>query len=409
MSHPFFDAISFPWDRKDARELHDALSQAIQDAAKTRLCYERSKESLPPLADGDPQNMWKEALGNLVLAQAFQQFCDLLVADGNVSAIHPFVQAVIDSEDSPGGDSPEADEACSEQELAEADEKARGLLLQYAKEIIEEAKLTGAVCDFFNIEPPKVEDAALVLLPAEDDEEEETSIPDALMNLVLFVRDSESTDKVEHPTLIRLRDVAICLSLPRSHRLAALRQVLIYSEVVKLPTNDMKLAQSIVSRCIGSIPQLGSEEERESIRQRALRRGEKLVVDSMDAIVGSRADLSGPGETGLSEQRYLAAFCAGLAEDLGVEVDFEWNSEKVSETSLSSLRSAIDLFVDRMKVQIIVFLSGERTPNEIKTLQEWFPNLGYYRVADTQPKELGDLAFQIKIFDELMQQTKRPN
>jgi|GEM_PF-5354043 len=97
MAHPFYDAISYPWDREDARNLHHALGQGVPDSDWIRLYYQQAKATLPGLASGAPQTMWKHALDNLVTAKALQQFCELLLDDDNLATIHPAIQAVVES------------------------------------------------------------------------------------------------------------------------------------------------------------------------------------------------------------------------------------------------------------------------------------------------------------------------
>ena len=97
MLHPFFHAVQFPWHRADAIELHGALVHAVADSRDILLSYQQSGPNLKPLAPGNSQQMWTEALSNLMLASCLEKFCERLLQDGRYSALHKYVQAVIDA------------------------------------------------------------------------------------------------------------------------------------------------------------------------------------------------------------------------------------------------------------------------------------------------------------------------
>ena len=102
MPHSFFDSPEYPWSRPEAVALHRALYRAFPDPRRIELLYRRSGEGLRPLSlSSAPDLMWKEALEQLTVARRLQQFCDIVLRDPSLAAIHPMVQGVIESTDLP--------------------------------------------------------------------------------------------------------------------------------------------------------------------------------------------------------------------------------------------------------------------------------------------------------------------
>jgi hypothetical protein len=100
MSHPFFDAVTFPHHRLDARELHKSLYQTLGSPAQIDLLYRKCAEGLMPLTPGAPPNvMWAEALDKLTAARALPKLFELVLADASLAAIHSKVHAARDAID----------------------------------------------------------------------------------------------------------------------------------------------------------------------------------------------------------------------------------------------------------------------------------------------------------------------
>ena len=104
MSHPFFDAKSYPWHRDEAGALHHALSVSIVDARDIERWYRRSGADLPGLAHGTPEHFWQSALENMTSARTLRRFCELLLANNQHVVIHSEIRAVVFAE----GEVPEA-------------------------------------------------------------------------------------------------------------------------------------------------------------------------------------------------------------------------------------------------------------------------------------------------------------
>ena len=98
MSHPFFDALSYPWHLPEARELHRALYSAIPDPHEIDLYYQSCSAYLSPLNLAQaPHAIWKEALENLTRSGQLVTLCLNLSKDPGLRAIWRVFQAVIDS------------------------------------------------------------------------------------------------------------------------------------------------------------------------------------------------------------------------------------------------------------------------------------------------------------------------
>src|SRR5262249_39839316 len=89
MHHPFFDVAAFPWERRDARDLHEVLYDAISDHADIKRLYRSSAAGLPGLANGTPKAMWTQALDDLTRAGALKTFCEHLLDKNEYRALHP--------------------------------------------------------------------------------------------------------------------------------------------------------------------------------------------------------------------------------------------------------------------------------------------------------------------------------
>ena len=80
MAHPFFDALSYPWDRVEATRLYYVLTKAIAHPQRIDLLYRQCKAGLPALALTAPSDeIWKAALENLAVGGALRALCDILM------------------------------------------------------------------------------------------------------------------------------------------------------------------------------------------------------------------------------------------------------------------------------------------------------------------------------------------
>ena len=99
MSHPFFDAQQFPWHRDDAKRLHQALATAIVEPRDISLRYQQAGQHLTPLAGGNSEQVWAQVLDNLVLSGVLKTFCDQLLQDQRIAAIHTTIRTVVNAND----------------------------------------------------------------------------------------------------------------------------------------------------------------------------------------------------------------------------------------------------------------------------------------------------------------------
>ncbi len=99
MEHPFFDVISFPANRDEAKNLHRVLALAEQDGERIRLIYTQSgSNDLPPLTLPRAADLvWDEVMRNLTSRGFFKSFCDLVKT--RFSNAKPILDAVTAVED----------------------------------------------------------------------------------------------------------------------------------------------------------------------------------------------------------------------------------------------------------------------------------------------------------------------
>jgi hypothetical protein len=68
LAHPFFDSASYPWHRREARELHEELSRLFRDYDEIDLLLRSCSQQLYELVEGKPSIMWKNALDMTAMA-----------------------------------------------------------------------------------------------------------------------------------------------------------------------------------------------------------------------------------------------------------------------------------------------------------------------------------------------------
>lgn len=102
MPHPFFDAISYPWSRADARAWHTALYENIKTPARIDVLYQASGPGLAPLPTppAPPDVIWKAGLEQLSAARKLESLCTSLLKDASLNSVHKAVQAVLGAESS---------------------------------------------------------------------------------------------------------------------------------------------------------------------------------------------------------------------------------------------------------------------------------------------------------------------
>jgi hypothetical protein len=97
--HPFFDVPIYPWARPDAQDMHRTLSRFIKQSIDIELHYEASGGTTPLTPQLAPHRAWKEVLDLLATAKVLPRLCDRILADQQLVAAHPAVQAVCDAKD----------------------------------------------------------------------------------------------------------------------------------------------------------------------------------------------------------------------------------------------------------------------------------------------------------------------
>lgn len=96
MSHPFFDASTFPWHHPDAVPARQALLAAYPQFDSIDTLYRRCAPVLRPLSMSDrPDKLWKDVLETLTAARALRRLCELVLEDPAAAAAHGAIQRLV--------------------------------------------------------------------------------------------------------------------------------------------------------------------------------------------------------------------------------------------------------------------------------------------------------------------------
>lgn len=97
MTHPFFDAVTYPWSRPEAGALFDLLTITITNPQEIALIYQRSGGSLASLDTNQaPGLIWTDALNLLSTGGLLSDFCAQLEAIARLKKNKAFQQAIRD-------------------------------------------------------------------------------------------------------------------------------------------------------------------------------------------------------------------------------------------------------------------------------------------------------------------------
>lgn len=98
--HPFFDAISFPWNLTEATALHAALYRVAPGQSRIDHLYQISGGASTPFTATGAQDAWRAVLMALCAERCFKQFCDLVFDDPQMVTVRPAIVAVRDAKTS---------------------------------------------------------------------------------------------------------------------------------------------------------------------------------------------------------------------------------------------------------------------------------------------------------------------
>jgi hypothetical protein len=99
MPHPFFDVARYPWGRTDAQALHRSLYENARDFNRIDLLYRQEGCRVPLTQGRPPDTAWAEVLDNLSTAGLLKSFCQRVMANAALAAVHDAVRAVLDVPD----------------------------------------------------------------------------------------------------------------------------------------------------------------------------------------------------------------------------------------------------------------------------------------------------------------------
>lgn len=95
MAHPYFDAVTFPWPRNEAREFFHRLCDAVPDKRHIELLYRQAGGDMASLdVNGSPALVWFAALERLTSIGLLREFCGLLRRQSDLATLHAAVDAI---------------------------------------------------------------------------------------------------------------------------------------------------------------------------------------------------------------------------------------------------------------------------------------------------------------------------
>ena len=288
-----------------------------------------------------------------------------------------------------------------ESTLQKKDAETRQSLIEYAENLLDsDQPALKAICRQLGLKDPSSGLAVQKLFPLQHDAAADVHQLSSefrdFMQLGFAMRKQPYSMPVA--ILIGLRDIAICMSVPRKDRLDAIRQSLSDSGLKKLPTADLEFARLIVGRALGKLPGRRPDQiPRGAIRARVLAGNENVVELTLNELSGAIAVFDEPADEGSDSNKYLEQFCAGLAQGMGIPCDE--NDQSLPPAYTPEINSHLKWYANA-QVKVCIFVTTERPVDEIPKLKGWFPQLDIVRLADCDPEHYRDLRTGADLFDE---------
>lgn len=287
--------------------------------------------------------------------------------------------------------------------IKEDEAATRQLLTEYASNVLAaDSKTLSSICRHFELAEGAAFLASSRMFPPE---KAQAATDDAInptfqhfLQVVFAV--AKRNLHAERATLLKLRDVAICLTLPRRHVFEALKQSQSDSGFTKLPTADLEVAKLIIARALGRIPGRTSKQVPPNALRDRIVKGDEGIVEVTDQLLlemsGTTIVVDEPPASWIEDTIFISDFCLGLAK--AIHVGFDMKDKAVPPANLKDINDALELF-SVLEVKICVFMTTER-PAAIGQLRSWFPQLNFIRVADCEHAEYTRLKYQVKLFDD---------
>ena len=290
-------------------------------------------------------------------------------------------------------------------DLAQSDEAARKALIEHAiGAVAKDQNAIESLIFHFNATKQRPEASVLVgwLFPVElEGNAGEDEAPATFLSFLKFVH------QLEHPlptrdTLHALRDIAICLSIPRKLRFEALGQYMRDHRITQLPVVDVGISKQIVCRALGRMSKPKNPEHlRAHIQMRIAVTKEKIVdVDLTELLRFANANVIGevqePAGATLSAKDFYDQFTQGLAKAICLPI------EKADKSGfLAEINSMLETYAE-LETKIFVFLNQRRPEKELEKLEKDFPLLEIVRLADVDPPEIRKLRNNVQFANTLL-------
>jgi hypothetical protein len=216
----------------------------------------------------------------------------------------------------------------------------------------------------------------------------------------------------ELDTMCALRDVAVCLSIPRKIRFDAIRQYKQEMKIRHLPTVDIGISKQILCRALKLI----SKPKKQHVNSTELQlrfvnsntSGERVLdVDASDLLAlaktqllaDTQADTQEPAGASLSSIDFYSHFSQGLAKAL--RLPYSEADQNTPPTYYEFINERLRLF-DLVGIRICVFISLERTREELNQVGQWFSLLEIIQVREEHPLLFGKMRTTINTVNGLL-------
>lgn len=209
-------------------------------------------------------------------------------------------------------------------------------------------------------------------------------------------------------TMCVLRDVAICLSIPRKYRFEAIRQYKQELKIRHLPTADIGISKQILCRALKLISK--PKKQHVSSTELQLRfvnskvSGERILdVDAKDLMSLAKTQLLAntqePAGASLSSMDFYSHFSQGLAKAL--RIPYNESDQNTPPTYHGFINERLRLF-DSVGIKVCVFTSLERTKDELELVRDWFKLIEIVKVKEENPLLFGTLRTTIDTVNGLL-------
>ncbi|MEI7461852.1 MAG: hypothetical protein WCK15_20875 [Pirellula sp.] len=292
------------------------------------------------------------------------------------------------------------------QTLLQADSAARKSLIDYAVQAVKnDQQAIDTLYAHFKLDNERRDVPFLIELLFPDKLEVDAAddvAPTTIMSFIKLAHNGLEGPLPSRDILLALRDVAICLSIPRKYRFEALTQYMQHQKIRQLPTMDLLISKQIMCRAFGIMskpknPQLHPVQ----IQARIALSKESIVDVDIASILGfANSSLLNqvqlPAGESLSGNTFFEQFCQGLAKSINIRFD-----QVPLATVVYDINKMLETY-SGLQIQVCVFINQKRTETELSKLNGEFPLVHFVRLGFVEPTEFRTLGNNVQLADEIL-------